>query len=51
MKPVSVIFLIVSGILIIVGLLVCSIAMVQSNNQNVDGAAWCAFGLLFLAYC
>ena len=36
MKPVSVIFLIVSGIMIIVGLLVCSFAMVQANNQNID---------------
>ena len=36
MKPVSVIFLIVAAILIIVGLLVCSVAMVQANNQNID---------------
>ncbi len=36
MKPVSVIFLIVSGIMIIVGLLVCSFAMVQANNQDID---------------
>ncbi len=31
MKPVSVIFLIVSAIMIIVGLLVCCVAMVQAN--------------------
>ena len=36
MKPVSVIFLIVSAIMIIVGLLVCSVAMVQANNNDVD---------------
>lgn len=36
MKPVSVIFLIVSAIMIIVGLLLCSFAMVRANNQDID---------------
>ncbi len=36
MKPVSIIFLIISVILVIVGLLTCSIAMLQSKRQGVD---------------
>ncbi|MBO4423388.1 MAG: DUF4097 family beta strand repeat protein [Clostridia bacterium] len=36
MKPVSIIFLIVSMILIIVGLLTCSFAALQAKRQNVD---------------
>ena len=36
MKPVSVIFLIVSVIMVIVGLLTCSFAMLQAKRQDVD---------------
>ena len=36
MKPVSIIFLIVSIILVIAGLLTCSFAMLQANRQGVD---------------
>lgn len=36
MKPVSIIFLIISVILIIVGLLVCSFSMLRAKRQNVD---------------
>lgn len=36
MRPVSIIFLIISVILVIVGLLTCSIAMLQSKRQGVD---------------
>ena len=36
MKPVSIIFLIISVILVIVGLLTCSVAMIQSKRQNID---------------
>ena len=36
MKPVSIIFLIVSVILVIVGLIICSVSMLQAKRQNVD---------------
>ena len=36
MRPVSIIFLIISVILVIVGLLTCSVAMLQSKRQGVD---------------
>ncbi len=36
MKPVSIIFLIISVILVIVGLLTCSVAMLQAKRQNID---------------
>ena len=36
MKPVSIIFLIISVILVIIGLLTCSIAMLQSKRQGID---------------
>ena len=36
MRPVSIIFLIISVILVIVGLLTCSVAMLQSKRQGID---------------